>query len=194
MTFYGMHDAPSTKQNLNSFKKRDGSRIQNGDIHDIMMPWGFMNPFLEKKLYENGFYSQKNKFYKKEIDIKKLQEFVKENKEELEDIPILKKWLKNHDIEGFIESRKKMRQAYMFMSLHNDDYLIIRGKKGILEEAYIFQVIEQGLLKYTEDYKPYMTFRVVCKVPYHIYNNLEARRASFWKLLPRDFKEIKELV
>lgn len=194
MTFYGMHDAPGTKQNLNSFKNKDGLRIQKGDIHDIMMPWGFMNPFLEKKLYENGFYCQKSKCYKKEIDIKKLQEFVKENKKELENISILKKWLKNHNIEGFIESKKKMRQAYMFMSLCENDYLIIRGKKGILEEAYVFQVIEQGLLKYTEDYKPYMTFKVVCQVPYNVYDKLEPRRASFWKLLPRDFKEIKELV
>ena len=194
MTFYGMHDAPSTKQNLNSFKKKDGSRIQKGDIHDIMMPWGFMNPFLEKRLYENNFYCQKSKCYKKEIDIKKLQEFIRENKEELEDIPILKKWLKNHDIEGFIKSSKKIKQAYMFMSLQTDDYLVIRGKKGVLEEAYIFQVVEQGLLKYTEDCKPYMTFKVVCQVPYEIYDKLEPRRSSLWKLLPRDFKEIRQLV
>ena len=194
MTFYGMHDAPSTKQNLNTFKKKDGTRIQTGDTHDIMMPWGFMNPFLEKKLYENSFYCMDSKCYKKEINIKKLQEFVKENKEELENIPILKKWLKNHDIEGFIQSSKKMKQSYMFMSLNNDDYLVIRGKKSILQEAYVFQVIEQGLLRYTEDCKPYMTFRVVCKVPFEIYDKLEARRSSFWKLLPRDFKEIKELV
>ena len=186
-----MHDAPSTKQNLNTFKKEDGSRIQNGDTHDIMMPWSaFVNPFFEKKLIENGFYCMDRKCYKKEIDIVKLKELVRQNREELKEIPILKKWLKSHNI----DSSKKLKQAYMFMSLHNDDYLVIRGKKGILEEAYVFQVIEQGLLKYTEDYKPYITFRVVCKVPYHIYNNLEARRASFWKLLPRDFKEIKELV
>ena len=189
-----MHDAPSTKQNLNSFKRKDGTRIQKGDIHDIMMPWGFMNPFLEKKLFENSFYCQKNKCYKKEIDVKKLQEFIKENNEELEDIPILKKWLKNHNIEGFIKSSKKIKQAYMFMSLHDGDYLVIRGKKGILEEAYVFQVIEQGLLKYTEDCNPYMTFKVVCQVPYDIYDKLEPRRASFWKLLPRDFKEINQLV
>ena len=105
-----------------------------------------------------------------------------------------KKIIKVKDLVHIIESSKKMKQSYMFMSLNNDDYLVIRGKKSILQEAYVFQVIEQGLLRYTEDCKPYMTFRVVCKVPFEIYDKLEARRSSFWKLLPRDFKEIKELV
>ena len=39
-----------------------------------------------------------------------------------------------------------------------------------------------------------MTFKVICKVPNEVYKKLEARRASIWKLLERDFEEIKKLV
>ena len=39
-----------------------------------------------------------------------------------------------------------------------------------------------------------MSFKVICQVPYDIYDKLEPRRSSFWKLLPRDFKEIRHLV
>ena len=194
MTFYGMHDAPSTKQNLNTFKKKDGTRIQKDDIHIINMPYGFMNPFLEKKLYENGFYNKKDSSYEKEIDIKRLQELIIENKDELENIEILKKWLKSHNIESFMKSIIKIKQAYMFMTLKEDDYLVMRGKKSMLKEAYVFQVIKRGLIQYNKDHEPYMTFKVICQVPYDIYDKLEPRRASFWKLAERDFKEIKELV
>ena len=194
MTFYGMHDAPGTKQNPRAFTKKDGRRIEKGDIHNIMMPWGFMNPFLEKDLYENNFYDKENKCYKKEIDISKLQELVGKNKEELEDIPLLKKWLKTHNIEELIKSKNKIRQSYMFLSLNKDDYLVIRGKKNDLPEAYVFKVIQPGVIKYNSKCIPYMTFKVICKVPNEVYKNLEARRASMWKLLERDFQEIKKLV
>ena len=66
--------------------------------------------------------------------------------------------------------------------------------KNDLPEAYVFQVKQPGVLKYTNKYSPYMTFKVICKVPNEIYKKLEARRASMWKLLERDFKEIEKLV
>ena len=93
-----------------------------------------------------------------------------------------------------MKSSKKIRQAYMFMTLNEDDYLVIRGKKSVLKEAYIFQVIEGGVIKYTKDCKPYMTFKVISQIPYDIYDKLEPRRASFWELLPRDIKEIRTLI
>jgi hypothetical protein len=194
MTYYGMHDAPGTKQNTNAFTKKDGRKIDTGDIHSIMMPWGFMNPFLEKDLFENNFYDIENKCYKKDIDIDKLQELVGKNKEELENIPLLKKWVRNGVTEFVIDSKNKIRQSYMFLSLNRNDYLIIRGKKNDLPEAYVFKVIQPGVIKYNSRCIPYMTFKVICKVPNEVYKKLEARRASMWKLLERDFKEIEKLV
>ena len=194
MSFYGMNDFPDGKIIRNSFINENGKVLDKGDIYNLNIPWGFMNPFLEKDLYENNFYDKENKFYKKEIDISKLQELVGKNKEELEDIPLLKKWLKTHNIEELIKSKNKIRQSYMFMSLTNDDYLVIRGKKNDLPEAYVFQVKQPGVLKYTNNYRPYMTFKVICKVPNEVYKKLEARRASMWKLLERDFREIEKLV
>ena len=194
MTYYGMHDAPGTKQNPRAFTKKEGRRIEKGDIHNIMMPWGFMNPFLEKDLFKNNFYDIENKCYKKDIDIDKLQELVRKNIEELEHIPLLKKWVRNGVAEFVIDSKNKIRQSYMFLSLTRNDYLIIRGKKNDLPEAFVFKAIQPGVIKYNSRCIPYMTFKVICKVPNEVYKKLEARRASMWKLLERDFKEIEKLV
>ena len=80
------------------------------------------------------------------------------------------------------------------MTLQKDDYLVMRGKKSVLKEAYVFQIIEEGIIQYNENHEPYMSFKVICQVPYDIYDKLEPRRASFWKLAKRDFKEIRELI
>jgi len=194
MTFYGMHDAPGTRQNKKVFTNKDGRKIQGGDLHNIMIPWGFLNPLIEKDLYDNGFYDNENKYYKKEIDIDKLIEIVQKNKEDLENNPLLKKWVRNGVVEYVINSNNKIRQTYMFLSLNKDDYLVIRGKKNDLPEAYVFKVINPGVIKYNSKCIPYMTFKVICKVPNEVYKKLEARRASIWKLLERDFREIKKLV
>ena len=187
MTYYGGHIAPYRIQNSRSFENI-------GDIFIIYIPYGLPNIILEKKLCEEGFYCDDDKCYKKNINKNKFKELVIQNKEELENTPNMKKLLQTHKIEETTYSSNLINQSYTFMSLNTDDYLIIRGKKSKLPEAYVFQLVEQGEIKYDEDHKPYMRFRVICKCPNDVYNKLRPVRRSIWNLNDEEIEEIKNIL
>ena len=196
MSFYGMNDFPDGKIIRNSFINENGKVLDKGDIYNLNIPWGFINPFLEKKLYDEDFYNkdEKNKGLKKEIDFNKFQNIIKENLEELDKIPLQRKWIHKNNTNELFKSRNKLKQSYMFMSLQEDDYLLVKGRNNDSEEAYLFQVEEEGIIKYDKFCKPYCSFITKCKIPDAIYKKLKSTNKEVWKLTSNDIKLIKRLI
>ena len=196
MSFYGMNDFPDGKITRNSFINENGKLINKGYIYNLKIPWGFINPFLEKKLYDADFYNkyEKNKGLKKEIDFNNFQKIIKENLEELDKIPLLRKWIHKNNTNEILKSKNKLKQSYMFMSLYENDYLLVKGKNNGIEEAYLFQIEEEGVIKYDKFCIPYCSFIVKCKIPDAIYKKLKSSSKEVWNLGSNDIKLIKSLI
>jgi hypothetical protein len=208
MTFYGMHDAAGGIQLLNTFLNSKGLPLNVGDKKDFLIPWHFLNPFLEEALYRNGFLTQAG--YKHDPDFKELKVVLKEANELISESPVNKKWIHgkndstfNSYINSIVESPKRLRQAYMAISMRSGDYIYIRGKKGTLNKGWVFKINDPTDFKFvwlknnsngSENYKQYFTLEAVARVPGNLYERLHARRASIWKLSANDSELLRNLI
>ena len=177
-----------------------------GDKKEFLVPWGFLNPFLEQALYNNGFLEEDG--YQQNPDFNQLKVLIKRTNDITSECPVNKKWVHgknttefNSYINSIFESSKKFRQAYMAISMRAGDYICIRGKKNIIEQAWIFKINEPTDFKYVwtkhprgENYRLLFTLEAVCSVPNNLYHKLQARRASIWKLNPDDENIVRNLI
>ena len=78
------------------------------------------------------------------------------------------------------------------------DYLVIRGKKGIINQAYLFKVIDQTKIRYMSVHNQARVttkMKVVCELPNKVYEKIYPRRGSFWEMKKDDeLKEIKKYI
>ena len=114
-----MHDAPGGNQNLDSFKNKDGTQLKTGDIKEFSMPWGFINPFIEKDLLDEGYLTPEG--FKQNPDIKKILEILKKNNLEMSKHPSLSKWMTNNT---FLETHMlTLKESYNFTYFLNDRFI-----------------------------------------------------------------------
>ena len=192
MTFYCMHDAPSGVQNKTTFINKSGRKIEKGEIHSVQCPWTFLNPVLEDKLLEE-FVDEEG--YIENPDYDKLTKIIKDNIAELKLNPELLHLLHSNNEEYIIKSINKLRQSYKFIAMKKGDYLIIRGKKGHLDEAYLFEIIDQTNIFYTNVNNSNTNIKVICKIPDRMYQKIYAKRASFWEIKnEEDIEEFRTLI
>lgn len=203
-----MHDAPGGVQLLNTFLNSEGLQLNVGDKKDFLVPWHFLNPFSEEALYRNGFLV--NDGYKKDPDFKELKVVLKEANDLISESPINKKWVHgknsnnfNSYINSIIESPKRLRQAYLAISMRLGDYIYIRGKKGILNQGWIFKINDPTDFKFVwlknkseggACYRQFFTLEAVARVPEELYERLQARRASIWKLSANETDLLRNLI
>ena len=179
-TYYGMHAAPGGKQSTDCFQRPDGTPLQPGDMKAFLTPWAFMNPFIEALMLKEGFIDDGG--YTQSPDYDKLTDILKKNIRYLKTNPILERWLINED--HLVNSRNKLTQAYKVISMKPGDIVYVRGKKGILSEGWIFEVIDTNIeYHFTRNkYRPQLKFKTICKVPNDNYLKIHAYRASFWTI------------
>ena len=183
MTFYGMHDAPGTKQKNNTFKNENGRPLEPGEEKKFLTPWSFMNPFLEALMIKEGFITDGEPT--QDPDYVKLIEILKSNIKYLKSNPVLEEWLHPNTEAHIITSKNKLSQAYKAISMKKGDYVYIRGKTGKLDEGWIFKVVNNQIDYVFGDglYWPMMKLETVCKVPNDTYLKIHAQRASFWTII-----------
>lgn len=192
MKFYCMHDAPGGVQNKTTFINKSGRKIENGEIHSVQCPLTFLNPVLEDKLLEE-FVDEEG--YIENPDYDKLTKIIKDNIAELKLNPELLHLLHRNNEGYIIKSINKLRQSYKFLAMKKGDYLIIRGKKGDLDEAYLFEIIDQTNIFYTNVNNANTNIKVICKIPDILYHKIYARRASFWEIKnEEEIEEFKTLI
>ena len=202
-----MHDAPGGVQLLNTFLNSEGLPLNIGDKKDFLVPWHFLNPFSEEALYRNGFLEETG--YNQNPDFNQLKVVLKKTNDLISESPVNKKWVygKNSSnfnpyINSIIESPKRLRQAYMAISMRSGDYIYVRGKKGILDQGWIFKINDPINFKFIwkknsdggENYKQYFTLEAVASVPNELYERLQARRASIWKLSANETELLRNLI
>ena len=137
--------------------------------------------------------------YIKNPDYEKLNKLIKKNVEELKKHPNLKKILHSNNEEYIINSKNKLKQAYGFLSMKSKDYLVIRGKKGIINQCYLFKVIDQTKIKYLKknnnELYTVIKMKVLCELPDSIYKKIYPRRGSFWEIKKKEeLTEIKKYI
>lgn len=187
MTLYGMHDATGGNQNLDSFKNKDGTQLKTGDIKEFSMPWGFINPFIEKDLLDEGYLTPEG--FKQNPDIKKILEILKKNNLEKSKHPSLSKWMTNNT---FLETHMlTLKESYNFISMRANDIIYVRGKKKYLNEGWLFKINKPSEILYKLDsnnnYQVFLKFECICKVPEDIYNKINYLPKSFWKITNPEF-------
>ena len=205
MTFYGMHDAPGGKQLTDTFLNSDGMPLNIGDKKDFLIPWYFLNPFFEETLFRNGFLNSDG--YCQNPDFTILKQILQNAYNFLSESPVNKKWINTYGdsqyIQSILNSKNKLRQAYMAISMREGDYVYIRGKRGILNQGWIFKINNPTNFKYkwfknqdneSEHYRQFFTLEVVCRVSNNMYDILQARRASIWRLSANDIDELTNVV
>ena len=205
MAFYGMHDAPGGGQLTNTFLNSDGMPLNVGGKKDFLVPWFFLNPFFEETLFRNGFLG--NDGYCQNPNFTVLKQILQNDYDFLNESPVNKKWINVHGDNGYIQSildsKNKLRQAYMAISMREGDYVYIRGKRGILNQGWLFRVGRSLDFKYkwfknpgngSEYYRQFFTLEAVCRVTPTLYDTLQARRASVWKLNDNDTESLKNLI
>ena len=208
MAFYGMHDAPGGKQQTNTFLNNEGMPLKVGDKKDFLIPWYFLNPFSEETLYRNGFLT--NDGYSQNPDLDVLKGIIQDANNFISESPVNRKWIKGKNSSSFsgyidtiLNSPNKLRQAYMAISMRAGDYIYIRGKRGIINQGWIFKINDPTDFKYLwfknvedggEHYRQFFTLEVVCRVPNSLYDKLQARRASIWKLSENDRDMLRNLI
>tara|TARA_B100001093_G_scaffold442307_1_gene443959 strand:- start:169 stop:753 length:585 start_codon:yes stop_codon:yes gene_type:complete len=186
--YYGMHDAPGGRQKHDSFQRIDGTPLQPGDEKKFNIPWGFLNPYLEAMMLKEGFIIDGE--YTQTPDYKKLDEILKRNIRYLKSNPMLERWLNNE--EHVVNSRNKLNQAYKAISMKAGDIVYVRGKKGILSEGWLFEVIDMNIeyILKNNKYEPNIKFKTICKVSNDNYLKIQALRASFWNINDSNEREI----
>ena len=178
-----MHDAPGGKQSMDSFQLPDGTPLQPGDMKSFITPWSLMNPFLEAMMLKEGFIQDSK--YTQNPDYEKLEELLKRNVRYLKTSPILERWHNNGDY--LLDSRNKLTQAYNVISMEPGDKVYVRGKKGFINEGYLFEVVDTNLeyILKNEKYWPIIKLRTLCKVSDDIYAKINFN-SSFQKIKSRE--------
>ena len=179
-TYYGMHDAPGGRQSMDCFQRPDGTPLQPGDMKSFLTPWAFVNHYIEALMLKEGFIVDGE--YTQTPDYEKLKELLKRNIRYLKSNPVLERWLLNED--HLVNSRNKLTQAYKSISMKPGDMVYVRGKKGIISEGWLFEVINTNIEYIFKDnkYWPMIKFKSVCKVSNDDYLKIHAKRASFWTI------------
>ena len=136
-----MHDAPGGKQSRDCFQRPDGTPLQPGDMKAFLTPWAFMNPYLEAMMLKEGFIIDGE--YTQSPDYDKLIDILKRNIRYLKTNPILERWL----INGYhlVNSKNKLTQAYKAISMKSGDIVYVRGKKGIVSEGWLFEIVDTNI-------------------------------------------------
>ena len=178
-TYYGMHDAPGGRQSMDSFQRPDGTPLQPGDMKSFLTPWGLLNPFLEAMMLKEGFIIDGK--FTKNPDYGKLEELLKRNIRYLTTCPTLERWHNNGN--KLLNSRNKLTQAYNVISMEPGDRVYVRGKKGFLNEGYLFEVVDTNLeyIFKNEKYWSMIKLRTLCKVSDDIYAKINFN-SSFQKI------------
>ena len=196
MTIYCMHDAPNGIQNKKCFLNDDGEKLKKNELKYVGTPWTFLNPILENEMFKNGFLAKDGYIHNPDYD--KLAEIIKKNIEELKSHPNLKSILHTNNEKFIINSKNKLSQGYGFLAMKTGDYLVIRGKKGIINQAYLFKVIDQTKIRYMSVHNQARVttkMKVVCELPNKVYEKIYPRRGSFWEMKNEDeLKEIKKYI
>lgn len=172
---YGMHDAPSGIQNMFVFKNLDGEDLKENDTKYIQLPWSSLNPNVIVDF--NKEFQNRNGSYKKNIEIGKYKDFLTKKKNTI-DI------YSTHYVDNIISSNTKLRQSYIGISLEVGDYIYIRGKKGKLNKAWVFQVLEEEL-NFKKNNGKWITqkkMRAIKEISNETYEKIHAQRASIWNM------------
>ena len=186
--YVGMHDAPGGKQSTDCFQRPDGTPLQPGDVKAFLTPWAFMNPYIEAMMLKEGFIEDGE--YTQSPDYDKLVDILKRNIRYLKSNPMLERWLINED--HLVKSRNKLTQAYKAISMKPGDIVYVRGKKGIVSEGWLFEVVDTNIeYDFTRNkYWPLIRLKTICKVSNDNYLKIHAQRASFWSINSANEQEI----
>ncbi len=186
--YFGMHDAPGGKQSTDCFQRPDGTPLQPGDVKAFLTPWAFMNPYIEAMMLKEGFIEDGE--YTQSPDYDKLVDILKRNIRYLKSNPMLERWLINED--HLVKSRNKLTQAYKAISMKPGDIVYVRGKKGIVSEGWLFEVVNTNIeYDFTGNkYCPIIKLITICKVSNDNYLKIHAQRASFWSINNANEQEI----
>ena len=179
-TYYGMHDAPGGRQSMDCFQRPDGTPLQPGDMKSYLTPWGLLNPFLEELMHDEGFIVDGE--YTQTPDYEKLKELLERNKRHLKSNPTLEKWFTNGD--KLISSKIRLTQAYNVISMKPGDKVYVRGKKKIINEGWLFEVVNNDIeYKFINGkYWPSIKFKTLGKVSNQDYLKIHAQPSSFWTI------------
>ena len=188
-TYYGMHDAPGGKQNPESFRHKDGTVLCVGDETEFVLCWSFLNPWFQNKLLEVGLLDE-NGYKTNPVELYNgtLRQILIDYKTEYESNEEHVSEYYEKNVDELILSPIRLKQAWMAISTKKGDIVYVRGKKGKLNEGWLFEVQDSSKINYIKPQKDghksrsTKTFKVIKKVSNEVYESLPWKRASMWEL------------
>ena len=144
ISYYGIHDAPGGKQIQNLL----GDVFCVGEETEFRLCWSFLNPWFETKLMELGLLDE-NGYKKNPVELHNgcLRQLLIDYKTYCENSDDMLDYL-SVNIDYLIRSSIRLKQAWMAISTKKGDIVYVRGKKGKLDEGWLFEVQDSSNINY----------------------------------------------
>ena len=99
---------------------------------------------------------------------------MKRNTRYLKSDPFLEEWLHNEEFLSNSNQINRLKQAYKAISMDEGDIVYVRGKKGSIDEGWLFEVSNTKIEYILKDSKqwPMLRLKTICKVSDEIYQKI----------------------
>ena len=169
--YYGKHDAPGGKQDMETFERLDNE-------NKIRICWGYSKEIVLDKLKLNNLLFN-NDTWNENADYTEIKNTIQGSYDNISEIHLKK---------------NNLMQFWLDISAPPKSLMYIRGKKGKLNKAYIVETVDNNII--FENNRMFRKVNIISKDIDDIYENdkIYPNRSSIWILKKEEeIKLIKEI-